>query len=86
MDTKEKAAATNKWAAERFGIPENEVDWYNHGICYDRIIVTTKTAADAVTEAVSGYTVNGGMFHGMGLGGQTQRKADDGSIHYDVMC
>jgi hypothetical protein len=72
---------TKVWAAKRFNIQPEEVRWYNSGICYDRIGVTTKEAADKVTETVKGETVNGGMFHGMRLGSQTKTE-----YGFDVMC
>ena len=72
---------TQEWAAKRFGIPEKEVLWYNHGICYDRIGVKTKRAANKVTAKVKGEFVNGGWFHGMPLGGQQKYPG-----YYDVMC
>jgi hypothetical protein len=73
---------TFEWAAQRFGISVEEITFYNSGICYDRIVVTTQEAADKVTEKVKGRTVNGGWFHGMSLGGQS--KGQDGSI--DIKC
>jgi hypothetical protein len=39
---------TREWAAKEFGIPENEIVWYNSGICYDRIVVTSEKAAKKV--------------------------------------
>jgi hypothetical protein len=69
------------YAAEKFGIPVEHVRWYHSGCNYDRIGVTTKQSADAVTKSVSGQYVNGGMLEGMPLGGQT--KYDWG---YDVTC
>lgn len=72
---------TLQWAANRFGIPVEDVVWYNSGICYDRIGVKTKKSADKVTAKVAGETVNGGMYDGMPLGGQRFYKD-----HYDIMC
>lgn len=79
MSNEEQA---KQWAAKEFGIPESDVLWYNNGICYDRIGVSTKESADKVSEKVKGRTANGGMLDGMPLGGQTQRP--DGS--FDVTC
>lgn len=94
-EQKKKQQESNKWAADRFGVPVDTVKWYNSGICYDRICVTTKEAADKVTAACEGQTVNGGMFHGMGLGGQTHCKKEnyngewpypDADEYWDIMC
>ncbi len=57
------------WVAKRFGIPVEEIVGYNSGICYSKVWVTTRSAAEKVTKAVKDDTVNGGMFHGMSLGG-----------------
>lgn len=70
-----------QWAAKRFGIPMEDVLWYNSGSCYDRIGVKTKESADKVTEKVKGKTVNGGMLDGMSLGGRTMNNG-----HFDVYC
>ena len=71
-----------KFAAERFGISENEVAWYHSGTCYDRVAVTTQEAADKVTKKVNGQTVNGGFLHGMPLGAQS--KNESGTI--EIYC
>lgn len=70
------------WVCKRFDLKREEVVAYNSGICYDRIWVTNKEAADKVSEAVRGGTVNGGWYHGMQLGGQSKEK----SGNYAVMC
>ena len=57
-----------KWVTKEFGIPEEDVLWYNSGSCYDRIGVVTKESADKVSAKVREGTVNGGMYHGMPLG------------------
>lgn len=44
--------STKKWLSERFGIPPEDVVWYNAGICYSRIIVTTRESAEKVRENV----------------------------------
>ena len=72
--------------ARRFGIPVEEIHWYNGGFCYDRLIVTTKTAADRVSAVVKDRRANGGWFNGMPLGGQNQFKAKDGTLMYEVTC
>lgn len=77
-----KEEKTRIWASEKFGIPREDVVWYNSGVCYDRIVVKTKESADKVTLKMKGQCVNGGMFDGMALG--SQNKQPDGS--YDVMC
>lgn len=71
-----------KWLSERFGIPEEDILWYNSGSCYSRIVVRTKESADKVHEKVKKDTVNGGMLHGMPLGGISEMK--DGT--FDVTC
>jgi len=75
-----------RWAAERFGIPIEDIVWYNNGICYDRIIVKTEESAKKVREEVKMLTVNGGMLDGMPLGGISEAPQEDGEIYYDVMC
>ena len=82
MESKE----TLKWLSERFGIPESDIVWYNSGICYSRIIVKTKESAMKVHDLVSNETVNGGLLHGMHLGGFVPYKNESGEIEYDVMC
>lgn len=74
------------WLVKRFGIPLNEILWYNSGTCYSRIGVTTEKSAHAVSNSVKNDTVNGGMLHGMPLGGISKIKNEDGSIYYDVIC
>ena len=76
-----KEQETNKWAASRFGIPVEDVVWYNSGTCYDRICVKTKASADKVTAFVDGQTANGGMLDGMPLGGQIKNASG-----YEVYC
>lgn len=78
----EDLQATKKWAAEKFGIKEEEVLWYNSGSSYDRIGVTTKDAAIKVNQKVKGQTANGGMLDGMPLGGILNN--DDGT--FEVYC
>ncbi len=71
-------------AAKDFGLADNEVLWYNGGICYSRVIVTTREAADKVAAQVKGRHVNGGYLHGMELG-YIREYSRDGAIVYDVM-
>jgi hypothetical protein len=71
--------------AKRFGLKPDEVLFYNSGICYDRIVVTTMRAAKKVSKAVEGRTANGGYFHGMPLGGISEEKRDD-KVAYSVYC
>lgn len=72
---------TRKYLNKRFGIEPSDILFYNSGICYSRIVVRTKESADKVSEAVQGETVNGGMLHGMPLGGIT--KVFEG---YSIYC
>jgi hypothetical protein len=71
--------------AKRFGIKPDEVLFYNRGICYDRIVVTTMQAARKVAESVKGDTANGGFLDGMPLGGISDTK-HDGKQAYSVYC
>lgn len=82
MKDQEKELNDKKYLAGRYGIPIEDIVWHNSGCCYDRIVVRTKESADKVAAAVKGGTVNGGMFHGMALGGIS--KTAEG--HFDVMC
>lgn len=63
MNTQEKERLGN-W----YGIPAEVILWYNSGICYSRLMVSTKAAALKAARKVKGRTVNGGWFHGMPLG------------------
>ena len=72
-------------AAKRFGLRLSDVCWYNHGICYDRVIVLTKAHAKKVAKLVEGDFVNGGFFDGMPLGGISE-TTHDGKKAYDVTC
>jgi hypothetical protein len=79
--------ATRQWAAKQFGISPEDVRWYHSGICYDRIGVNSKEAAAKVAEKVKGQTANGGMLHGMPLGGATEYTDEaTGQKWYDVHC
>ncbi len=80
-----KFLAEREHAAKYFNIPLETVLWYHGGVCYDRIGVTTKESADAVTKHVEGKTVNGGMYDGMSLGNQTHYKHHH-PPYFDVMC
>jgi hypothetical protein len=71
--------------AKRFGLKPDEVLFYNSGICYDRIVVTTMRAAKKVAKAVEGDTANGGFLDGMPLGGISDTK-HDGKQAYSVYC
>jgi hypothetical protein len=64
----ERRERSRQWAAQRFGIAPEAIEWYHSGICYDRIIVNTEEAARKVQAAAKGSYVNGGMLHGMELG------------------
>ena len=82
MESKE----TIKWLSGRFNIPAEDILWYNPGICYSRIRVKTREAAENVHNAVKHETVNGGMLHGMPLGGISEGKNQDDNVYYDVTC
>lgn len=73
---------TQQWLSKMYGIPENEILWYNSGISYSRIVVETEESALKVREKVKGRTANGGWFDGMPLGSYTKTKEG----HYDVTC
>lgn len=77
----EAAERARQYAIEAFGLADEEVVWYNSGVCYDRVIVTTREAAEKVAAQVKGRHVNGGWFHGMELGGITE----DSKGRFDVM-
>lgn len=62
-------ADAREYAAKRFGLKPDEVLFYNGGICYSRVVVTTMRAAKKVAKSVKGDTVNGGYLDGMPLGG-----------------
>ncbi len=81
-----KRFAEDRWAgAKRFGLMPSDVLFYNSGICYDRIVVTTMQAARKVAKAVKGGTVNGGYLDGMPLGGISEEKRED-KVAYSVYC
>lgn len=75
-----------EYLATRFKIPKDDILWHNSGICYDRIQVKTLYSAQEISKAVQGETVNGGMFHGMPLGGISEHKLDDGTFVYEIIC
>lgn len=77
---------TATWLARRFNIPVEEIRWYNGGVCYNKVVVTTQNAADKVSEVVKGRQANGGWFDGMPLGVQTTLKDKDGTLMYEVTC
>lgn len=76
-----KLVETIKWVSERFGIPASEIIGYNSGSAYDKVWVKTRATAEKVAAKVKGDTCNGGMFHGMALGGISSY---DGI--FEVMC
>lgn len=78
-------AEARERGAKRFGLSLDEVLFYNHGICYDRIVVTTKRAASKVRKAVAGETVNGGYFDGTPLGGISEATIH-GVKGFNVTC
>ena len=70
------------WLEREFNVKRDEIVAYNGGICYSRIIVNSKEAAERASESITG-TVNGGMFHGMPLGNVGKPDKDG---HYDIKC
>ncbi len=82
----ENLEQTKEWAAEKFGIPKEDVLWYNAGSCYDRIGVLTEESAKKVSEKVKGKTANGGMYDGMPLGGYQPCTNSAGLEYFDVYC
>lgn len=77
---------TKIWISKRFGIPIEDILWYNSGICYSRVCVKTMDSATKVRVKVNGQTANGGMLDGMRLGGISEMEDKDGSVYYDVTC
>jgi hypothetical protein len=75
-----------KYLSKRFGIPEEDIIWFNSGICYSRIQVKTVESANKIRESVKNDTVNGGMLDGMPLGGISFHASDDGNNYFDVTC
>lgn len=67
--------------AQGFDIKPDEVVAYHSGICYSRVKVTSREAAEKIAKGVAGRSVNGGWFHGMPLGGITPQQ--DGT--FEVM-
>ena len=74
------------WLSKRFDIPEEDIIWYNSGCCYSRIQVKTKESAKKIHDVAKNDTANGGMLHGMPLGGISEYKDKDGNIYYDITC
>ncbi len=81
----ERAAEAKAYAAKRFGLNPDDIIGYNAGICYDKIWVKTREAANKVAAAVKGDTVNGGMFHGMAKGG-IDTSIDKDITLFEVIC
>lgn len=81
----EKLLAEKQYCSSRFGIPVDDVIGYNSGCCYDKAWVRTRDSADKIAAAVKGRTVNGGMFHGMALGGISSSIDRDVTI-FEVIC
>jgi len=84
---KDKNPDYSAYLSKTWGIPEETIIWYHGGNCYDTVLLTTKEAADKVSEYLkkSGEKVNGGYFHGMSLGG-IDPETVDGITCYRVMC
>ena len=80
MDRDDKA---RDYCVRTFGIKPEEFVWHHSGICYSRIGVNTKEAAEKVRAKVKGETVNGGYLHGMPLGGY-DKPNENGT--YDIKC
>lgn len=81
----QRLADERRAGAKRFGLSTDEVLFYNRGICYDRIVVTTMRAAKKVAKSVEGDTVNGGYFDGTPLGGISEATVG-GVKGFDVTC
>lgn len=81
----ERFANERYLGAKRFGLMPSDVLFYNRGICYDRIVVTTMQAARKVAKSVEGETVNGGWFDGAPLGSITEATIN-GTKGFDVRC
>lgn len=81
----QRHADNRRAGAKRFGLKDEEVLFYNRGICYCRIVVTTMKAARKVAKAVKGDTVNGGMLDGMPLGGISE-ETTRGVKGFSVYC
>lgn len=78
---KDSREQESKWASKKFGIPADEVLCYHSGSCYDRVVVSTKSAARKVSKIASLGTVNGGWYHGMQLGSITPTPEG-----FEVIC
>lgn len=76
---------TSVWLSRRFGIPEEDIVFYNAGICYSRIVVKTEESAQAVSKKVNGEAVNGGMLDAMPLGGISKFRNEAHGVVYEVM-
>lgn len=76
--------STIDFVVRQFGIEPKEVEGYHSGICYDRVYVNTKKAAEKVQAVCSkeNRTANGGWYHGMPLG--NPGHPNDKGI-YDIM-
>lgn len=73
------------FASSWFGIDESDVVWYRSGICYARVCVRTREAAEKVRNKVKNDTVNGGWYHGEPLG-YIMETTFNGERVFDVMC
>lgn len=60
-----------QWAADEFGIPVDTIKNYRGGICYNRLWVTTREAAEAASKTIKKQDrpINGGYSHGNSRGG-----------------
>ena len=70
----EELADSKKYASQRFGIKPEDVLDYNSGCCYSKVWVNSREIAEQVRAKVKDREVNGGMFHGMGLGAITEES------------
>lgn len=73
------------YASSSFGIDESDVVWYRSGICYARVCVRTREAAEKVRNKVKNYTVNGGWYDGAPLGSIMETTVDGEKV-FDVTC
>lgn len=72
------------WLTATFNVTAEEIIGHNSGNCYGKLWVKTEDAAKRAAETVKGEKVNGGMFHGMALGG-IHSYGDHGETVWEVM-
>jgi hypothetical protein len=72
------------YASRWFGVSIEDVVHYHSGICYSKVLVRTREAAEKVRDKVKHDTVNGGYLHGMPLGAITEMTYKDEKV-FEVM-